>query len=62
MESDMQGRLQIDVVHSRAIAREVAERLRIALAQGQPEPGKPLQALIDRLTELDERSPPIAPE
>ena len=58
----MQSRLQIDVVHSRAIAREVAERLRIALAQDQPEPGNSLQTLIDRLTELDERSPPIAPE
>jgi len=59
----MQSRpLRIDPVYTRAIAREVAERLRLFLAQDQPKPGPSLQRLIDRLPELDEDSPSIAPK
>jgi hypothetical protein len=61
---DMQSQHRpIDRVHTRAITREIAERLRTQLAQDQPaHPGKSLQSLIDRLPELDGPSPPIAPE
>src|SRR3954463_697347 len=53
----------IDRIHTRAIAMEIAERLRLNLAQDPPPPpGKSLQSLIDRLPELDAVSPPIAPE
>jgi|GraSoiStandDraft_57_1057295.scaffolds.fasta_scaffold263451_1 hypothetical protein len=63
MDIDMQGRpFRIDSVHTRAITRAVAERLRLLLAQDPPEPGKSLQSLINRLPELDEESPPIIPE
>jgi hypothetical protein len=63
LDFDVQHRaLRIDAVHAHAITREVAERLRIILGQEQPEPGKHLQTLINRLRELDEDSPPIAPE
>ena len=63
MDFDMQSRpLQIDPVHTRAIMKEVAERLRLMLEQ-QPEPGSSLQKLISRLPELDDDdSPPIAPK
>jgi hypothetical protein len=52
---------QIDPIHTRAILMEVGERLRLILAD-QPEPSSSLQRLIDRLPELDQDSPPIAPE
>jgi hypothetical protein len=62
MDFDMpSGALRIDPVHTRTITREVAERLRLILTQEQPEPGKSLQTLINRLPELDEGSPPIVP-
>jgi hypothetical protein len=53
--------LRVDRLHTRAIAREIAERLRAVLTE-QPAPTRSLQALIDRLPELDDDSPPIAPE
>jgi hypothetical protein len=63
MDFDMQSRsLRIDRVHTRAITREVAERLRLILPQDQPEPGSSLQRLISRLPELDDDFPPTAPE
>jgi hypothetical protein len=52
---------EIDPVHTRTIANGIADGLRFVLAH-QPEPGKSLQALIDRLSELDKGSPPIAAE
>jgi hypothetical protein len=52
---------QIDPIHTRAISAEVGERLRVMLGD-QPTPSRSLQNLIDRLPELDEESPPIAPE
>jgi hypothetical protein len=58
----MQNRLtQIDPIYTRAISTEVAERLRLILGN-QPPPSRSLQNLIDRLPELDQDSPPIAPE
>jgi hypothetical protein len=63
MEFNMQNRsMQVDPVHSRAISTEVGERLRVILEKKLPEPGRSLQRLINRLPELDEASPPTAPE
>jgi hypothetical protein len=55
-------RVRIDPIHARAIANEVAEGLRLNLPKQQPEPGRSLQKLIDRLSELDQASPTIVPE
>lgn len=58
----MQNRVaHIDPAHTRAITSEVGERLRLMLGK-QPTPSGSLQSLIDRLPELDQDSPPIAPE
>jgi hypothetical protein len=48
----MRNRIDIDHIHSRAIVREIGERLGAAL---KPEPELPasLKAQIDRLRELD---------
>jgi hypothetical protein len=56
----MRNRIDIDYVHSRAIVREIGERLRAAL---KPEPDLParLKMQIDRLRELEEQSPSIVP-
>jgi hypothetical protein len=56
----MRNRIDIDYVHSRAIVREIGERLRASL---KPEPKLParLKTQIDRLREL-ERSPSIVPD
>jgi hypothetical protein len=58
MQNDLN---QIDPTHTRAISAEVGERLRLILGE-QPRPSRSLQNLIDRLPELDQDSPPIAPE
>ena len=52
----MRNFIDIDHVHSRAIVREIGERLRTSL---DPEPELPagLQMQIDQLRELEERSP-----
>jgi hypothetical protein len=58
----MQNRIvRIDQIHSRAICTEVAERLRIILANEQSEVPSSLKNQIDRLHELDEDSPSIVP-
>jgi hypothetical protein len=56
----MRNRIDIDYVHSRAILREVGEKLRASL---KPEPELParLTMQIDRLRELEEQSPSIVP-
>ncbi|WGD55043.1 hypothetical protein QA641_14735 [Bradyrhizobium sp. CB1650] len=56
----MRNRIDIDHVHSRALVREIGERLRASL---KPEPKLParLEAQVDRLREL-ERSPSIVPD
>ncbi|WP_035977891.1 hypothetical protein [Bradyrhizobium sp. th.b2] len=56
----MDHRVDLDHTHSRAIVREIGERLGESL---QPEPGLPegLRQQIDRLRELDEQSPSIIP-
>jgi hypothetical protein len=58
MQNDL---AQIDPIHTRAILTEVGERLRLILGD-PPRPSRSLQNLIDRLPELDQDSPPIAPE
>jgi hypothetical protein len=57
----MRNHIDIDYVHSRAIVREIGEKLRASL---KPEPGIPanLRMQIDRLRELDEQSPSIVPD
>jgi hypothetical protein len=50
-----------DPIHTRAILMEVGERLRQILG-APPRPSSSLQRLIDRLPELDQDSPPLAPE
>ena len=56
----MPNRIDIDHTHSRAIAREIGERLHASL---KPEPELPTRFTkqIDRLRELKERSPLIVP-
>jgi hypothetical protein len=56
----MRNRIDIDYVHSRAIVREIGERLRASL---KPEPKLParLKTQIDLLREF-ERSPSIVPD
>ena len=57
----MRTRIDIDYVHSRAIVREIGERLHKSL---KPEPELPasLKMQIDRLHELEEQSPTIVPD
>jgi hypothetical protein len=50
---------RIDKIHSRAISTEVAERLRLILANERSELPSSLKRLISRLPELDEDSPSI---
>jgi len=54
----MRNCIDIDYIHSRAIVREVGERLRGSL---KPEPELParLKMQFDRLRELEEQSPSI---
>jgi hypothetical protein len=47
---------RIDSVHSRAICGEIAERLRASLSNTSP-----LPAFLDRLREVEDRSPSIVP-
>ena len=58
----MQNRIvRIDETHSRAISTEVAERLRMILANERSELPNSLKNLINRLPELDEDLPSIVP-
>jgi hypothetical protein len=54
------NRIDIDHTHTRAIVRDIGERLRASL---DPEPELPtrFKMQIDRLRELEERSPLIIP-
>jgi hypothetical protein len=56
----MPKRIDIDPAHSRAIIRDIGERLRASL---KPEPELPtrFKKEIDQLRELEERSPSIVP-
>jgi hypothetical protein len=56
----MPRRIDIDPKHSRAIIRVIGQQLRASL---KPEPEQPesLRAQIERLRELEERSPSIVP-
>ena len=56
----MRNRIDIDPKHSRAIAQEIGERLRVFLKEEPELPGS-LRAQIDRLGELEEQSPSIIP-
>ena len=56
----MRNRIDIDSKHSRAIVQEIGERLR-AFLQEEPAPPESLRTQIDRLRELEERSPSIIP-
>jgi len=49
------------IAHSRAIVREIGERLRAALKQ-EPELSAGLKMQIDRLRELEEQSPSMVPD
>ena len=57
----MHSHIDIDYVPSRAIVREIGERLGASL---KPEPELPanLRMQIDRLRELEEQSPSIVPD
>jgi hypothetical protein len=56
----MRNRIDIDPKHSRAIVQEIGERLR-ALLKEEPELPGSLRAQINRLHELEGRSPSIIP-
>jgi hypothetical protein len=57
----MTNRVDIDHTYSRAIVREIGERLRSSL---RPEPELParFKKQIDRLREVEEPSPSIVPD
>jgi hypothetical protein len=57
----MHNRIDIDHTHSRAIVREIGERLDASL---KPEPELPtrFKEQIDQLRELEECSPSIVPD
>ncbi|WGR95734.1 hypothetical protein MTX26_08365 [Bradyrhizobium sp. ISRA443] len=56
----MRNRIDINYVHSRAIVREIGERLRASL-KPETELSPRLRMQISRLRELEERSPSIIP-
>jgi hypothetical protein len=56
----MRNRIDIDSKDSRAIVREIGERLRAFLKEEPELPGS-LRSQIDRLRELEEQSPSINP-
>jgi hypothetical protein len=56
----MPHRIDIDHTHSRAIVREIGERLRASLKPA-PELPASVKKQIDRLRELEEQSPSIVP-
>jgi len=56
----MRNRMDIDSKDSRAIVREIGERLRAFLKEEPELPGG-LRSQIDRLRELEEQSPSINP-
>jgi hypothetical protein len=59
---NMQNRIvRIDKIHGRAICTEIAERVRLVLANEQSEVPISLKSQIDRLPKLDEGSPSIVP-
>jgi len=57
----MRNRIDIDHVHSRAICREIGERLQAYL---EPEPELPahLRKQVNRFCELEGQSPSIVPD
>ena len=57
----MRNRIDIDHLHSRAICREIGERLQAYL---EPEPGLPahLRKQVNRFCELEGQSPSIVPD
>ena len=56
----MRNNVDIDHAHSRAITREIGERLHASLRQ-KPELPASLKMQIDRLCELEDQSPSIVP-
>ena len=56
----MRNGIEIDPKHSRAIVQEIGGRLR-ALLKEEPELPRSLRTQIDRLRELEEKSPSIIP-
>ena len=56
----MPNRIDIDHTHSRAIVKEIGDRLRAFLKEEPEVPGS-LRTQIDRLRELEEQSPSIIP-
>jgi hypothetical protein len=58
----MQNRIaRIDKIHSRAICNEVAERLRVTLSKDQSDISADLRNQLDRLRQMEEKSPSIVP-
>ena len=56
----MPNRIDIDHTHSRAIVKEIGDRLRAFLKE-EPEVPASLRTQIDRLRESEEQSPSIIP-
>ena len=56
----MRNSIDIDRKHSRAIVREIGERLHAFLKEEPELPGN-LKAQIDRLRTMEEQSPSIVP-
>jgi len=57
----MRNRIDIDEMSSRAIIREIGERLQASLSDGAELPDS-LRRQIDRLRELDEEAPSTIPD
>jgi hypothetical protein len=63
LECDMQNRtVRIDRIHSGAICTEIGDRLRMSLSKGKFDiiPAN-LKNQLDKLRDIDEESPSIAP-
>ena len=57
----MRNRIDIDYTHSRAIVREIGEKLHASLSEGGDLPDG-LRRQMDRLREFDEQAPSTAPD
>ncbi len=55
----MRNRIDLDDMHSRAIAEEIGERLR-AILRVEPEMPASLKRQINRLRELERQSPSLS--
>ena len=54
-------KVEIDSIHSRALCKEIGERLRISLSRESPELPPRMRTQLDQLRKLEADSPSIVP-